>query len=95
MVTRLLKLLRQREADLLQRAWQQIAPCPLTGKYTKRTVYTAEHIEVLELIKELQHLEILDANPTKRRKWTHADTYLSPGALLIVIEDDELAKNEH
>ena len=95
MVTRLLKYLRQHEASLLNRAWQQIAPCPLTGKYTKRTVYTPEHVEVLELIKELQHLEILDANPTKRRKWTHVDTYLSPGALLIVIDDEQLAKDEH
>jgi len=50
---------------------------------------------VLELINKLQHLEILDANPTRRRKWAHADTYLSPGALLIVIDDEELAKNEH
>ena len=95
MVTRLLKYLRQHEASLLTRAWQQIAPCPLTGKYTKRTVFTSEHVEVLELIKELETIELLDANPGKRRKWTHADTWLPAGCVLAIIQDDELAKDEH
>lgn len=95
MVTRLLKYLRQREADLLNRAWQQIAPCPISGTYTKRTVYTPEHIEVLELIKELETIELLDSNPGKRRKWTHADTWLPAGCVLAIIDDEELAKNEH
>jgi hypothetical protein len=92
MITRLLKYLRQREADLLERAWQQIAPCPISGRYTKRTVYTSEHVEVLELIKELETIELLDANSTKQRKWFTADTWLSAGCVVAIIEDEELAK---
>jgi hypothetical protein len=92
MVTRLLKYMRQREVDLLERAWQQIAPCPISGKYTRRTVYTPEHVEVLELIKELETIELLDANPGKRRKWFNADTWLPAGCVVAIIDDEELAK---
>jgi hypothetical protein len=92
MVTRLLKYMRQRDADLLERAWQQIAPCPISGKYTKRTVYTPEHVEVLELIKELETIELLDVNSGKRRKWFSADTWLPAGCVVAVIEDEELTK---
>jgi hypothetical protein len=92
MITRLLKYLRQREADLLERAWQQIAPCPISGRYTKRTVFTAEHVEVLELIKALETIELLDANSTKRRKWFTADAWLPAGCVVALIEDEELAK---
>jgi len=95
MVTRLLKYMKQREADLLERAWQQISPCPISGKYIKRTVYTSEHVEVIELIKELETMELLDANPTKRRKWFIADTWLPAGCVVAIIEDEALAKNEH
>jgi len=93
MVTRLLKLLGKRAIELLRAAGKETVQ--VDGKWVFRTVYTPEYTEVLELINELQHLEILDANPTKRRKWAHADTYLSPGALLIVIDDEQLAKDEH
>jgi len=93
MVTRLLRLLGKRAIELLRAAGKETVQ--VDGKWVFRTIYTPEYTEVLELINKLQHLEILDANPTRRRKWAHADTYLSPGALLIVIDDEELAKNEH
>lgn len=92
MITRILTYLRQREADLLERAWQQIAPCPISGKYIKRTVHTSEHTEVLELIKELETIELLDANSTKRRKWFMTNTWLPAGCVVAIIEDEELAK---
>ena len=75
--------------------WHETVWNDAEEKYVFRRLHEPEYLEIMELINELQHLEILDANPTTRRKWAHADTYLSPGALLIVIDDEQLAKNEH
>jgi len=48
--------------------------------------------DVAKLIKELETIELLDANPTKQRKWFSADTWLPAGCVLTMIEDEQLAK---
>ena len=90
MVNRLLRILGKRAIELLRAAGKETVQ--VDGKWVFRTVYTPEYVEVLELIKELQQLEILDANPTKRRKWFTADTWLPAGCVVALIEDEELAK---
>jgi len=54
-----------------------------------------EHDEVYTLIEHLQLSEIVDANETKRRKWVSVNMWLYPGQVLLVIDDEQLAKDEH
>ena len=89
-MTRLLRVLGKRAIELLRDAGKETVQ--VDGKWVFRTVFTPEYLEVVELINELQHLEMLDANPTKRRKWFTADTWLPAGCVVAIIEDEELAK---
>jgi hypothetical protein len=95
MVTRLLRLLRKRAEELSTVLRHETVWSEAEGKYVLRRLHEPEYLEILELIEHLELVEILDANPTKRRKWTHADTWLPAGCVLAIIEDEELAKNEH
>jgi hypothetical protein len=91
MITRLLKLLRARSLELGRYSerfvnWDN-------GKTTSGVRHVPEKLEIDALIKELEQLEIMDVNPGKRRKWTHADTWLPAGCVIAMIEDEELAKS--
>jgi len=92
MITRLLNLLRKRAEELSKVLRHQTIWSDAEGKYVLRRIHEPEYLEILELIEHLELVEILDANPTKRRKWTHADTWLLAGCVVAIIEDEELAK---
>ena len=87
--------MRKRAEELSKVVWHETVWSDVEEKYVFRRLYEPEYLEIMELIEHLELVEILDTNPTKRRKWTHADTWLPAGCVLAIIEDEELAKNEH